>query len=140
MITNPSHSLLNDLLTAWNAHDVERVVACYALDYEGIDVSQAVPQVGIAGIRLTAELYMQAFPDLCFTTVQQVVEGNQVSWAWRSLGTHLGTLMNIPPTGRIVSVYGVSLLTLHNDKVQRGLYVWDVAGLLREIGLLPELR
>ena len=34
---------------------------------------------------------------------------------------------------------GVSALTLRDGKVIRGLYIWDVAGLLRNIGLLPEL-
>jgi hypothetical protein len=40
---------------------------------------------------------------------------------------------------RNVAVRGTSVLTVENEKVTRGLYVWDVAGPLRSIGLLPEL-
>jgi predicted ester cyclase len=58
---------------------------------------------------------------------------------WNVRGTHQGTLMNIPPTGRQISVRGVSLLTIENAKVRRATYIWDVAGLLRAVGLLPEL-
>jgi hypothetical protein len=47
--------------------------------------------------------------------------------------------MNIPPTGRSVEIRGVSMLTIKDNQVQRGLYIWDVAGLLRALGLLPEL-
>jgi hypothetical protein len=47
--------------------------------------------------------------------------------------------MNIPPTGRNVEVLGTSVLTVGDGKIARGLYIWDVAGLLRSIGLLPEL-
>jgi hypothetical protein len=46
---------------------------------------------------------------------------------------------NIPPTGRRIAVCGISLLTIEGGRISRGLYVWDVAGLLRSIGLLPEL-
>jgi hypothetical protein len=47
--------------------------------------------------------------------------------------------MRIPPTGRSIAVRGTSVLTVESGKIIRGLYVWDVAGLLRSIGLLPEL-
>ena len=47
--------------------------------------------------------------------------------------------MNIPPTGRKVAVQGVSILTVEEHRITRGVYEWDVAGLLRAIGLLPDL-
>ena len=47
--------------------------------------------------------------------------------------------MHIPPTGRKIAVRGISVLTIENEKITSGLYVWDAAGLLRAIGLLPEL-
>jgi hypothetical protein len=47
--------------------------------------------------------------------------------------------MHIPPTGRFATVRGVSILTFMDGKIYRGQYMWDVAGLLRAIGLLPEL-
>jgi len=47
--------------------------------------------------------------------------------------------MNIPPTGRAVAVRGTSVLTVEDGKIKRAFRIWDVAGLLRSIGLLPEL-
>ena len=47
--------------------------------------------------------------------------------------------MNIPPTGKKIAVKGVSILTIHEGRIVRGLYVWDVAGMLRDLGLLPDL-
>jgi hypothetical protein len=47
--------------------------------------------------------------------------------------------MNIPPTGRAIVLHGVSLLTVSSGKITRASYLWDVAGLLRCLGLLPEL-
>ena len=139
MMTLEITQVIAGLVDAWNAHDVDGVVSHYTPDYEGTDVSQAAPQRGLDGVRQTVERYFQAFPDLQFSKVQTIVEGNRVALFWQSTGTHRGGLMNIPGTGRVVSVYGVSLLTMQGVKVKSALYVWDVAGLLRGIGLLPEL-
>ena len=47
--------------------------------------------------------------------------------------------MHIPPTGLRVSVLGTSLVALHGGKIRRALRIWDLAGLLRDLKLLPEL-
>ncbi len=131
--------LITELLDVWNMHDVDQAVTFYAPDYEGIDVAEAVPQRGPDGLRRTMERYLQAFPDLRFTEETTVIQGDRVALFWTVQGTHQGALMNIPPTGRSIQVRGVSLLTVLDGKVARALYIWDVAGLLRGIGLLPEL-
>lgn len=130
---------VEDLLDAWNAHDVERIKAFYAPEYEGVDVGQAAPQHGPQGICQSVLSYLQAFPDLRFLEEETIVQDNHVVLVWTARGTHEGKLMRIPPTGREIAVRGVSLLTVKNGRIVRGLYIWDVAGLLRAIGLLPEL-
>jgi steroid delta-isomerase-like uncharacterized protein len=138
----PTESLpptINTIVPACHSQDLDLAVSLCTPDYEGIDVAQVASQVGPEGLRKALEDYMQAFPDLEFANEETIVEANRVVNVWRASGTHRGALMNIPPTGRRVSVQGVSVLTLSNGRVQRGLYLWDVAGLLRSIGLLPEL-
>lgn len=134
-----TRKFVGDLLDAWNAHDVERLKSFYAPEYEGVDVGQAEPQYGPQGICQTALRLLQAFPDLRFIEEETVVQGDQAVLVWTAHGTHKGKLMRIPPTEREVVVRGASLLTVQNEKIVRGLYIWDVAGLLRAIGLLPEL-
>lgn len=131
--------LITELLEAWNAHDVERAVKLYAPEYEGIDVAQASPQRGAHGIRQMMTRYWRAFPDLHFTGDEIICEGSRVVLVWTAHGTHQGTLMKIPPTGRPVEVRGVSLLTVEGGLIVKASYIWDVACLLRAIGLLPEL-
>lgn len=130
---------VGDLLDAWNAHDVERLKSFYAPEYEGVDVGQAEPQYGPRGICQTALRLLQAFPDLRFVEEETVVQDDRAVLVWTAHGTHKGKLMRIPPTEREVVVRGTSLLTVQNGKIVRGLYIWDVAGLLRSLGLLPEL-
>jgi steroid delta-isomerase-like uncharacterized protein len=130
---------VTQLLEAWNAHDVERVTAFYAPDYEGEDVGQARLQRGLEGVRQTMARYWHAFPDLYLTQEATISQRDQVALFWTARGTHRGKIMNIPPTGRPIQVRGASLLTLQDGKIRHGLTIWDVAGLLRAIGLLPEL-
>lgn len=131
--------LVAELTDAWNVNDVELVASFYASDYEGMDVGEAALQRGPEGIRQTLARYGRAFPDLRFIVGETIVQGNRVALIWTARGTHQGIFMNIPPTGRTIEVRGVSLLTIEDGKVTHGLYIWDVAGMLRAIGLLPEL-
>jgi predicted ester cyclase len=80
-----------------------------------------------------------AFPDLHLTQEAMVVQGDRVALFWTACGTHRGKIMNIPPTGRRVQVRGASLFTLEGGMIKHALIIWDVAGLLRSIGLLPDL-
>jgi steroid delta-isomerase-like uncharacterized protein len=139
--TTPEETLwlVRDLLEAWNAHDLERIQTFYAPEYEGVDVGQAKPQRGPQDVSRLVQRYFQAFPDLRFVDEDIVVQGNRAVLVWTAQGTHGGELMRIPPTGRNITVRGTSVLTIENGKVTRGLYIWDVAGLLRSFGLLPEL-
>lgn len=130
---------LTYLLEAWNAHDIERASALYASDYQGIDVGEAKPQHGRQAVRQTLERYFAAFPDLHFTTEDAIIQGNRVAVIWSAQGTHRGRLMNIPATGRTAVIRGITVLTIEGNQAKQGIFMWDVAGLLRSLGLLPEL-
>jgi steroid delta-isomerase-like uncharacterized protein len=131
--------LADQLTDAWNSHDPQRVAALCAGDYEGENVGEATPHRGPDGMAASVATYLAAFPDLHFIVDDVVVQGNRVVQVWHAHATHRGPLMNIPPTARRVEVRGASVLTFRGDKLYRAVYIWDVAGLLREIGLLPEL-
>ena len=131
--------LIDELRAAWNAQDIQRLAALYAPEYEGRDVAQAEPERGPQGVIQTLARYLQAFPDLSFTLDEVIADDDRLALNWTVSGTHRGALMHIPPTGRAIEVKGVSIYTVANGKIVRGLFVWDVAGLLRSIGLLPEL-
>jgi steroid delta-isomerase-like uncharacterized protein len=140
MSSEVCQQLVRNLIDAWNAHDVDRVVALYAPDYEETDVAVAEPQRGPDAIRRTMRRYLLAFPDLHIAADEAVIQPPCIALAWTLSGHHGGILLNIPATGRLVQVRGVSLMTIDDTglilRLQR---IWDLAGLLRAIGLLPEL-
>jgi len=131
--------VVEQMVEALNAHDVEKLVALFTADYEGIDVNQALPQHGRGEARMTLEIYFQAFPDLRVVEHEAVIDGDRAAIMWKAQGTHLGSIMHIPPTGKQVEVRGTTVLHLNGSRISRAVTVWDVAAMLREIGLLPEL-
>jgi steroid delta-isomerase-like uncharacterized protein len=128
-----------DLFAAWNSHDLDRIAALYAPEYEGIDVGWPSPRRGPADVRRGWERYLAAFPDLQFDLGEVVVEGSRAALTWTVRGTHRGVLMGIPATHRPIAVQGTSFCRVAGGKLVQAQHVWDVAGLLRNIGLLPEL-
>ncbi|NJM05978.1 ester cyclase [Candidatus Gracilibacteria bacterium] len=131
-------TLVADLLAAWNDHDAVRAATFYADDYVGIDIAQSQPQHGPAARVHILRSYVQAFPDLVLRG-DTLLEHDRAVLIWEMEGTHCGRFMNVPPTRRHIVVRGVSVLTFSGGKITEGLNIWDAAGLLRAIGLLPQL-
>lgn len=130
--------LVNNLTALWNAHDTAHIGDIYSNDFVGKDVAYPPLVTGHEGLAAQMDRYFEAFPDLEFTNEKVVVQSDTIALYWRARGTHRGTLMNIPATGRQIDVCGTTILTVHDGKVQDAVHVWDMAGLLRTIGLLPD--
>ena len=131
--------LAESINRACNSHDIEQVLHFYYSEYIGEDVGQAFLLRGHEGIRAMLGNYWKAFPDLEFTITDTVVHDSRVVIVWMAEGTHQGTIMNIPSTGHRVIVRGVSIIDVEDGLVVRGQYIWDLAGMLRHMRLLPEL-
>lgn len=133
-------TLATHLIAAWNAHDADQVVALHAEDFEGEDIVNPAPMRGRSDVRDHTARYLRAFPDLHFTIKDVVQQNGHVAISWEARGTHLGSLMHIPATGRVVEVLGMWMLEIADGAICRSTSVWDVAGMLRTLRLLPQLR
>jgi steroid delta-isomerase-like uncharacterized protein len=131
---------VQELIEAWNSHDAARAASFYAQQYEGIDTGRSSPLHGPSAMQEYFERFYQAFPDSHIHIDSVIADGNHYAVAWTARGTHLGKLMNIPPSGKLVVVRGVSMVCVEAEKVLRAFTVWDMAGMLRAIGLLPKLN
>jgi len=134
-----TRALILDLVACWNAHDAQGVAAFYHPDFVGSDVNQKKPVHGPLGIRRAMEYQLCAFPDLTIEADEPIIDGNRVAFAWTLRGTHRGRIMNIPATGRCVEYTGVSIAVFRGDKIIESQRIWDVAGMLRALGCLPDL-
>jgi steroid delta-isomerase-like uncharacterized protein len=130
--------LLADLIEAWNDHDPIRAAQFYAEDYHGTDVGISQPQVGRAARIHVLESYIRVFPDIHYAA-ETVVEGDQAVLIWTMTGTQNGPVYGLPATGRRIEIKGVSVLRFADGLITHGTNIWDTAGFLRALKLLPEL-
>ena len=130
--------IARETFAAWNAHDVEGFLK--RLDTKTSWESDAflAPFTGHEGARQFFKVYVTAFPDLHLDIEQILAAGdNHVVVRWRSSGTHLGNLGDIPATGRKASNHGCTVMEVKNNKVGHAWVYFDNAHLLRQIGVLP---
>ena len=130
--------IVRGMFAAWNAHDVDAFVK--RLDAKTMWESDAFPAPfsGHQGARQFFKLYVTAFPDLHLDIEQILAAGDSHAVVrWRSSGTHLGPLADIPATGRKASTHGCTVMEVKHGKVDRAWVYFDNAHLLRQIGVLP---
>jgi steroid delta-isomerase-like uncharacterized protein len=110
-----------------------------APDYIGHDPAQPEPIRGPAGFKEFVATYLAAYPDGGITVDDQIEQGDKVATRWTGRGTHQGELMGIAPTGKQVTVTGLTLSRLENGKLVEEWTTWDTLGMLIQLGVVPAL-
>lgn len=127
------------LYAALNRHAVPQALRQYSPDYEGFDLTRSVRYQGVDHVKGIFEDWFAAFPDLHIEGQIVAQQQDALVVGWTVVGTHRGTFMHIPRTDRQVSVTGMSTWFIAQNRLVRGMHLWDMAGLLRELKLLPDL-
>lgn len=128
------------VIDAWNSRDKSLIFSLYSSDFVREDLGTN-RQYDVAAVSQMLDLYWTAFPDLQFS-LKDEISGKQgkTVLVWKAKGTHQGPFMNIPATNRPIEFYGISILHVKDGKIIKVLYSWDEASMLRQMGLLPNLR
>ena len=108
-------------------------------NYVGHDPSIPEPLRGPDGFKENVSTYREAYSDAQITVDEQIAEGDKVATRWTARGKHDGDLMGVAPTGKQVKVSGLTLSRLANGKVIEDYTNWDTFGMMRQLGIVPEL-
>lgn len=124
---------------AWNAHDADRVAACYADDAVLYDVGVSDPLRGRAVIRDSVASYLAAFSDFHVEVGEAIVSGNRAAQEFKVTGTNDGELMGVPATGKSATTYGCGTAEFGEDGlIHRAGNYWNAAALMQQLGVVPE--
>jgi steroid delta-isomerase-like uncharacterized protein len=118
---------------------LEIVDELYASNYVGHDPSMPEPLRGPKGVKEFISTYRAAFPDARITVEQQLAEGDLVATRWTGRGTHEGELMGITPTGKQVTVSGLTITRLEGDRIVEEFQNWDTFGMMQQLDAVPAL-
>jgi len=80
---------------------------------------------------------LTAFPDVRFTIVDQVAEGDKVATIKTARGTHLGEFMGVGPTGREIELPVIDVFRVAEGKLVEHWGAWDNLRFLQQIGAAP---
>lgn len=132
-------AFIDQLMASWNSHDKQLILSYYADDYSGVESSEAGELYGRDSVARMLDKFFVGFPDLHISLIDFVQNGDRLALYWKAEGRQTGPIINIPPTGKKVSIQGVSFLHINDGLITRGAHLWDMAGMLRDLGLLPRL-
>ncbi len=143
-------SWVENYFTAWSRHaqasapktgaaELARMLAFMSADIRYEDVPTGLVFIGHAGVREMGAQALLMANDLRFTLVSAQMSDDQFAFETETDGTNTGPVGAIPATGRTFKLRGVSIgrrspegtVVSHKD-------YWDLAGYLRQIGLLPD--
>lgn len=86
-------------------------------------------------LRRTIMTTHEAFPDFATDILHIVEDVDTAAIHWQSQGTHHGSFMDVPATGRSITVTGSSFLRFENDRIAEEWVVWDPRELLSALGI-----
>ena len=97
--------------------------------------------LGREGDKHRAEMLAAAFPDQHYDIQEMVAEGDTLVVRWRMMGTHEGLLagptMTIPPTGKRLDMWGMSMYRIKDGMATEIWESFDMLDFLRQLGVLP---
>ena len=85
-----------------------------------------------------AKAFYAGFPDMKHHFEQVIATDSAVVVRFVRRGTHTGHLSGIPPSGRPAVIAAHVILHVAEGKVTRLFGIFDEAGMLRQLGVLPQ--
>ncbi|GAA1088134.1 ester cyclase [Nocardiopsis composta] len=120
---------------AWNEGRVEDLRALMAPGYRRLNADGAGGQ-GAEEFTSSILTVRRAFPDLQTDILDLVRAGDRMALRWRSTGTHSGTMLGVPPTGRTVTVSGATFSAIEDGLITTEHVTWDPRALLSALGVI----
>ena len=94
---------------------------------------------GVETFKRIVIMLRTSFSDYHFELEDLIAEGDKVVTRFTASGTHIGSYMNIPPTGKEVSYAAVDIFRLHDGKIEEVWSLSDQLHLMEQLGALSSL-
>ncbi len=91
------------------------------------------------GLSQFVTMFHTPLPDLKIEIDDMFGQNDKVATRWTAHATHRGTFLQIPATGKQVTIKGIDIMRIENGKVVEHWGYQDQLGFVKEIGVLPAL-
>lgn len=119
----------------YNSNDL---VALTEVVSENLLTPRIMPGVphGLEGAKAAHRIMLTGFPDYRTIIDDLIAEGDKVAARITMTGTHTGSFMRIPPTGKHVTFTGIYIARLADGKIVEHWGEEDSVSLLQQLGVL----
>lgn len=94
-------------------------------------------QQGREGLKEVIAMMRSGFPDIHWVTEEVIEAGEKVVSRFTWTGTHRGTFLGIPATGKSVKVKGMVIDRVVGGRMTDSRILMDNFGMLQQLGILP---
>lgn len=130
--------LVAGFLEAWTAHDADGFGPLCAPEVGYEDPTTPEPVEGAGAIAEHAARLWQAFPDARLeATGPTLTDGRYVAAPCKLLGSHRGSLDELPSSGRFVIIHGVLVAEVQDSRLTRVRVFFDRYDAAQQLGILP---
>ena len=92
---------------------------------------------GVEGFKQGMSAFRQAFPDLRIVVDDIFADGEKVVARSTMKGTHKGAFMNMPSTGKQISVEGIDIVRMSSGKAVEHWGIFDSLTMMQQLGAIP---
>jgi steroid delta-isomerase-like uncharacterized protein len=121
----------------WNKRRVELVDELMSPSHAMHDNQLPDSGIGPEAYKRNVARYVTGFPDVRFTVEDMVAENDKVAVSWTISGTHKGEFRGVSPTGKKVSIEGITINHIADGKIMDSYVSWDTLGLMQQLGVAP---
>lgn len=140
---HPNAKIARAIYEGFNARDFDRSLASVAADCAWTNLPTGQSFSGPEGFRQNLEQWATAFPDGRAEDLHLIATDDYVVVEFMGRGTNTGPLATpqgeLPATGRRVEMPLCDVHRIENGKITNGRSYFDMATMLRQLGLAPEV-
>jgi steroid delta-isomerase-like uncharacterized protein len=119
----------------FNKDNLAMVGDIFASDFVLHGQSSGMPS-GHEGLKQIAVNFRAAFPDLHVTVDDMVAENDKVAVRLSATGKHQGVFMGVAPTGKRVTITGITIYRFADSKIAEAWPERSDLGTLRQLGVI----
>jgi len=122
---------------AYNTNNLDVLDELLAPDWKSNGWPEGVPQ-SIEAAKAFYQAVLASFPDVHFTTLNLVAEGDWVVQRTVARGTFKGEpLAGLQPNGKLCEAGGISMFRIADGKIVERWEQFDQVGMLQQLGVMP---
>ncbi len=133
-----NQNLVKRWFQMWNTGDLASAEEIFATDFVNHDLNHP-EKTHFESCRAWVSENRTAFPDFHVEVHDMIAEGDKVASRWTVTGTHKGNLSGVPPTSVRVTVTGMNIHRLVDDKIAEAWWSYDMLGMMQQLGVISPM-